>query len=93
MDLNFPSMAVARPFATPLGLDFQRLVATCAALQAATPTAAVEAQLSGKERVPVRPVDALLAVLGGRAGWAASVAVLGGSFNPEAARYASDKIL
>ena len=93
MDLNFPSVEVARPFATPLGLDFQRLVATCAALQAATPTAAVEAQLASRERVPVRPVDALVALLRGRPGWSASVAVLGGSFNPAAARYASDKSL
>jgi hypothetical protein len=92
MDLSFPSLDVAHPYAVPLGLDFQRLIATCAALQAATPTAAVETQLSSEHLAPVRPVDALVALLAGRPGWTASIAVLGGSFSPEAARYASDKV-
>ena len=93
MDYSFPSLEVARPFATPLGLDFQHLVATCAALQAGTPTAIAEAQLSGKWEAPVRPVDALVRLIEGKPGWAASVAVLGGNFSPEAARYASDNSL
>jgi hypothetical protein len=93
MDLSFARLDVARPFATPLGLDFQRLVATCSALQAATPTAAAETQISAGERTPVRPVDALVMLLAGRPGWTASIAVLEGSFHPEAARYASDKVL
>jgi hypothetical protein len=92
MDLSFSSLDVANARAVPLGLDFQRLVASCAALQAATHTAAVEAQLSGEREAPVRPVDALVALLVGRPGWAASIAVLGGSFNPMAARYASDNV-
>jgi len=93
MNLSFPSVEIARPFATPLGFDFQRLVATCAALQAGSPTAAAEARLSGVHEVPVRPVDALVTLLGGRTGWAGAVAVLQGSFNPEAARHVSHKLL
>ena len=92
MDLSFPSLDVARPFATPLGLDFQRLVASCAALQASTPTAAVEAQLSGKRLAPLRPADALVALLEGRPGWRSSIAVLEGSFSPEAARFVADNV-
>lgn len=93
MSFNFPNVEVAHPFATPLGLDFQRLVATCAALQAGTPTAAAEAHLSRGQGRPPRPIDALVTLLGGRTGWAGAVAMLGGSFNPEAARHASDKVL
>ena len=93
MDLSFPSLDVARPFATPLGLDYQRLVATCAALQASTPTAQAEAQLAGERNAPAQPVDALVALFGARPNWTASIAVLGGSFHPEAARFASNKIL
>lgn len=92
MDLGFPSLDVARPFATPLGLDFQRLVASCAALQASTPTAICEAQLSGKRQAPPKPGDALAALLAGRPGWEASIAVLQGSFNPQTARFAADNI-
>jgi hypothetical protein len=93
MDLSFPGLDVARPFATPLGLDFQRLVASCAALQASTPTAAVEAHLSGKRPAPLRPEDALVALIEGRPGWEASIAVLKGSFNADAARFVSDNLL
>lgn len=92
MSLSFPSVEIARPFATPLGLDFQRLVATCAALQAGTATAAIEARLAEGPGAPVRPVEALVTLLGGRSGWAGAVATLGGSFNPVAARYAFDKV-
>lgn len=90
MDLSFPKLDVANPTATPLGLDFQRLVATCAAIQAATPTAGAEAQLSGESETVLRPVDALVALLAGQPSWAAAIDVLGGSFNPEAACHASD---
>ena len=92
MDLSFPKLDVASPKATPLGLDFQRLVATCAAIQAATPTATVEAQLSGEFEAPLRPVDALVTLLAGQPGWAAAIDVLEGSFNPEAVRHASDNL-
>ena len=93
MDLSFPSLDVAHPYAAPLGLDIQRLIATCAALQAATPTAMAEAHLSGERRAPVRPVDALVELLAGRPAWSASIAVLGGSFHPDAARFVADKNL
>jgi hypothetical protein len=93
MDYSFPSLEVAHPFATPLGLDFQHLVATCAGLQAGTPTAIAEARLSGEHQAPVRPVDALVRLIEARPGWASCVAVLEASFSPEAARFASDNIL
>lgn len=91
MDLSFPSLDDAYRDATPLGLDYARLVASLGAAQAASPTAAAEASISDACPAPDDPVKALIALLEGKSGWAASVAVLAGSFHPEAARLLAGK--
>lgn len=93
MNLLFPSLEIARPFAAPIGLDFEHLIATCAALQAATPTASTEAQLATARELSIQANEALVRLIEGRPGWAAAVAVMQGSFHPDAVRYVSDNIL
>jgi hypothetical protein len=91
MDLSFPSLFDRHRDATPLDLDYATLIASLGAAQAASPTAAAEARLSGIHPAPTEPVEALVALIEGKSGWAASIAVLGGSFHPTAAQFLAGK--
>lgn len=86
MDLGFSRSGRTRGLAQPVGLDHRRLVASIAAMQAATLTARTEALLGKVRRSSASPVEALVAVFEHRAGWIAAAASLGGSFHPELAR-------
>lgn len=63
-------------------LDYIRLVSSVAATQAGSRTAIAEAQRDAADGTPEAPVDALVRLFDPAAGWAASVAALGGSFHP-----------
>ncbi|WP_156679406.1 hypothetical protein [Sphingomonas profundi] len=83
MDLGFTRLDALRcDAAAPLPLDYVRLVASLAAMQSATRTAAVEARLSTGTFDSAHPIVALVKLLAAGPGWASSVTTLGGSFHP-----------
>jgi len=86
MDMDFIRLKRARRVAVPARLDYARLVAGIAAMQAATRTAAVEARLAVTPIPCESPVDALVTLFATRPGWVSAVATLGGSFHPGVAR-------
>jgi hypothetical protein len=83
MDLSFGRKG-ARRAATALRLDYPRLLAILASVQGSSRTARVASRLSGGEAT--RAEDGLVALFDPGADWIAVTAVLGGSFNPRAAR-------
>ena len=85
MDLGFSRLDALRLDAAPLPLDHYRLIASLAAMQAASRTAAVEATLAAGTFATADPVVALVKLFGASAGWAAAVTMLEGSFHPELA--------
>ena len=82
MDLSFRHLDARRSDVVPAPLDYLRLVASLAAMQASSRTAAVEATLSTGTFVPRQPVEAMADLLGPGPGWADAVTTLEGSFHP-----------
>lgn len=85
MDLGFTRFDALRSDAVPVPLDYIRLIASLAAMQAGSRTAAVEATLTAGTFAGADPVDALVRMYAAEPGWAAAVTALGGSFHPELA--------
>jgi hypothetical protein len=71
--------------AQALGLDYGRLVASLAAVQAASRTAVGDVA-SNAPLDEADPVDALVLLFAGQPGWGGAVTALGGSFSPVVAQ-------
>lgn len=91
MDLNLPELRGHAPRATPLALEYRRMVAILAAAQAASPTATAEAMAPIMAQVEGDATGALVALLSGNRLKDRQSEALAGSFSREAARYAFDK--
>jgi hypothetical protein len=85
MDLGFSRWDALRTDAAPAPLDYFRLIASLAAMQAGTRTAAVEATLSAGTFAGAHPVAALVRIFEAAPGWVEAVATLDGSFHPQLA--------
>lgn len=93
MNLDLPELRSSAPCATPLALDYRRMVAILGAAQAASPTAAAEAAAPSKLAFDDDPAKALVALLSGSRLQQQQLEALGGSFSPDAARHATVRAL
>ena len=82
MDLGFERSEHGEGRGRPRRLDYVRLLASVAAVQAGSRTAAAEARLASDPMTSDSPVEALARLFDPSFGWSAGVAALGGSFNP-----------
>ena len=90
MDLGFSRFDALRSDAAPAPLDYFRLIASLAAMQAASRTAAVEATLAAGTFAGAHPVAALVRLFEAGPGWVEALKTLEGSFHPQlAARHRS----
>lgn len=85
MDLGFTRWDALRTDAAPAPLDYFRLIASLAAMQAGSRTAAVEATLSGGTFTGAHPVSALVRLFEAAPGWVEALGALDGSFHPQLA--------
>jgi hypothetical protein len=85
MDLGFTRLDALRSDAAPAPLDYFRLIASLAAMQAASRTAAVEATLAAGTFAGAHPVAALVRLFDAAPGWVDALTTLGGSFHPQLA--------